>query len=168
MKTIFILMLSVLLFWCTQEWPHLEINSPDFSNNWYISDKFTCIWDDTNPELKFTNIPNETKSLTLIMDDTDSPWWEWLHWLIWNMLPSNNSIIWNDKITEAKEWLNSWWEAKYSWPCPPSWTHKYNFRLFALDKVLDLPDSATKSDLLNAMSWSVIEEAVLIWKYKKK
>ena len=167
-KIVLSLILTLLISWCFKEKVKLKIFSPDFENNSMIPDKFTCIWNDINPELRFTNIPENTQSIVLIMDDMDAPYWEWTHWILWNILPTTKNIDENIIPLQAKIWINSWWEKKYWWPCPPSWTHRYYFRIFALNSILDLQEDISKNWLINAMSWSIIDQAVLIWKYEKK
>lgn len=166
-KTIALILLTTIMSWCFSEKLRLNISSPNFSNNWFIPEEHSCIWSDMNPELRFTNIPLETQSLVLIMDDTDAPWWEWLHWLMWNILPTTENIEANQQPMQSVTWLNSWWEDRYWWPCPPSGTHSYNFKLYALNTILKLEKNSSKQQVLEAMSWSILDETVLIGKYRK-
>ncbi len=168
MQKILITILStILLSSCLSSKTKLSITSPNFNNYSKIPEEFSCTWDDIHPELHFTNIPKNTKSLALIMDDQEAPWWEWIHWMIWNILPTTENIEKDNNPMQSTTWLNSFWEYKYWWPCPPSWTHKYSFTLYALDTVLNIAESSSKKEILYAMSWSIIENAILVGKFSK-
>jgi Raf kinase inhibitor-like YbhB/YbcL family protein len=134
-----------------------------FKNNETIPKKYTCQGDKISPPLNFENIPKNTKSLALIVDDPDAPYKTFVHWVLFN-----NPII--SKIEEDStiglDGLNSLGSTGYTPPCPPTGEHRYFFKLYALDKVLDLKD-ATKEDLEKAMQGHVIEKADLIGLYKK-
>ncbi|MBU2640075.1 MAG: YbhB/YbcL family Raf kinase inhibitor-like protein [Nanoarchaeota archaeon] len=142
----------------------LTLSSPDFQNNGKIPSKFTCQGDDINPELNIENIPLETKSLVLILDDPDAPSGSWIHWILFNIPPSTTKIQENSIVGEQGE--NSWSNRNYNGPCPPSGTHRYVFKLFALDIVLEI-FSPDKKKLENAMQERILAKTELTGLYRK-
>jgi len=142
----------------------MKITSPAFAHNESIPKKYTCQGEDINPPLTLSDIPEGTVSLTLIHDDPDAPMGTWDHWLIWNIKP----------VAEIKEnsvpgiqGKNSWGKSRYGGPCPPSGTHRYFFKLYALDSELALSEGATKSDLEAAMANHILAQAELMGLYCK-
>lgn len=136
---------------------NMHIESPDFENNALIPDEFTCMGKDISPELHISGIPEHTASLALIMEDPDAPSGTWTHWVIWNISPDLAVIPRNVGLNFARQGLNSWPKKGYGGPCPPSGTHRYFFKLYALTKELDLPENATADDLRQAMENLIIE-----------
>ena len=144
----------------------LKLTSTEFDNNTNIPDRYTCKGKDINPPLNIENIPEETVSLALIMDDPDAPVGIWDHWIIWNISPTGK--IDEDTVPEGStQGKNSWGRSDYGGPCPPSGTHRYIFKIYALDTTLDLDSTATKKDLENAMDGHIIEKAELIGLFSK-
>jgi len=143
---------------------NMKITSSEFSHNDMIPAKFTCQGANINPELNIEDVPEGTVSLVLIMDDPDAPMGTWDHWILFNMDPVN-------KITEDSapgvEGVNSGSRTGYGGPCPPSGTHRYFFKLYALDTKLELDSSADKKDVEEAMQGHVLEKAELIGLYQK-
>ena len=122
---------------------------------------------DVNPELVIEDIPEGTKSMALIVDDPDAPMGTWVHWVVWN-IPPDISIIpedWN--AAGCKVGFNSWRKSEYGGPCPPSGIHRYYFKLYALDTILELPDRSGKEELIQAMRGHIIEETILMGTYQK-
>jgi hypothetical protein len=145
----------------------MKVSSPEFMNNGMIPKKFSCQGQDINPELEFSGVPDSTKSLALIMDDPDAPTGTWVHWVLFN-IPNDTRMIAEDSVPEdAVQGLNSWPKNSYGGPCPPSGTHRYFFKLYALDSILGLDEGATKADVEQAMQGHIIEKAELIGLYKK-
>ncbi len=142
----------------------LSISSPVFENNALIPAKYTCDGDDVNPPLKIEGIPEETKSLVLIVDDPDAPMGTWDHWVVWNIPPT-------DKIAEntvpGTEGLTTDRQHSYGGPCPPSGTHRYFFKLYALDAMLKLSQNSTKKDVEKAMQSHVLAKGELIGLYRR-
>jgi len=136
----------------------MKITSTDFKDQ--IPTKFTCDGDDIPPNLNVHDIPTNAKTLALIMDDPDAPAGTWVHWVVWNM-PIETPL------TRGTEGLNSWNKKEYGGPCPPSGTHHYHFKLYALDTELDLPDETTKEQLLQAMQGHIVEQSELIGTYSR-
>jgi Raf kinase inhibitor-like YbhB/YbcL family protein len=144
----------------------LKLTSPAFDHEGMIPKKYSCQGDDINPELGIEGIPEETKGLVLIMDDPDAPVGTWVHWVVWNLDPSISKIEENS-TPKGVVGKNSWRSNDYGGPCPPFGTHRYYFKLYALDTQLALEEKSDKKTVENAMKGHVIEEAVLMGKYKK-
>ena len=142
----------------------LEISSPAFDQDGFIHQQYTCQGDDINPEIKISNIPDGTKSLTLIVEDPDAPKGTFDHWIIWNIEPTE--LIPENSVT-GTEGINGWGETGYKGPCPPSGTHHYHFKIFALDLKLELKQGASKQELESAMQGHVLAKGELIGLYKK-
>lgn len=142
----------------------MKITSPAFENSAPIPDKYSCKGENFNPELNFSDIPTDTKSLALIVDDPDAPVGDWVHWILWN-IPVTSSIAENSY--SGTQGVTSFGENKYGGPCPPSGTHRYYFKLFALDTELDLPTSSGKSELLETMRGHTLAQAELMGIFSK-
>ena len=143
----------------------MKITSSDFADNQMIPRQFTCQGKDINPTLAIDDIPEGTKSLVLIVDDPDAPMGNWDHWIVYNIPPSTNVI--SEKSVPGIECLNDFQRKSWGGPCPPSGTHRYFFKLYALDTMLQLPDKARKKDVLAAMEGHMIEKAEMVGLYKK-
>lgn len=146
----------------------LTILSPAFANNGNMPAKYTCDASDINPPLVIENVPAGTRSLALIVDDPDAPVGIWVHWVMWNIDPKTKEIRENSAPASAEEGWNDWRRNRYNGPCPPSGTHRYFFRLYALNSRLSLRRDATKADLEKAMKGRIIAKAELIGLYKRK
>jgi len=141
-----------------------------FENNEKIPAKYTCVGENINPKLEFLDVPENTKSLVLIMDDPDAikPAGKvWDHWVLFDISPTTKTIEENSVPENAIQGLNSWNKNEYGGPCPPDGEHRYFFKLYALDTTLDLDSSATKKDVEEAMSQHIIEKAELIGRFSK-
>lgn len=146
----------------------MEIISSAFAHNEAIPSKYTCDGENVNPPLSFSNVPNETKSLVLIVDDPDAPLGTWVHWTVWNMPPTTTEIPEKSVPAGAIEGQTSFGKPGYGGPCPPSGTHRYFFKLYALDTILSLDASSTKEDLEHAMKNHILSQRELIGLYKRK
>lgn len=143
----------------------MEISSDSIKDNSKIPSKFTCDGDNVNPDLKFDKLPGDTKSLTLIVDDPDAPLGVWDHWLVADINP--DSLILENAIPERGiVGKNSFGKVEYGGPCPPSGTHHYYFRLYALDIKLDLPDGFSRVELEEAMKGHILEQAQIVGLYR--
>jgi len=138
----------------------MKITSSAFEDNKRIPSEYTCDGEDKMPPLSFEEIPEETKSLVLIIDDPDSPKGVWDHFIIYN-IPKTGEL-------EGVFGKNTWGKNEYGGPCPGSGEHRYFFKLFALDTILDLREGATKEELLSLMEGHVIEKAELVGRYSRK
>ncbi len=143
----------------------LKIVSPAFSENEKVPVKFTCDADNINPQLDISGIPQGTASLVLIIDDPDAPGGTWVHWTVWNIDPAATSILENNVPSGAVEGVTDFGVPGYGGPCPPSGTHRYFFKIFALDIMLDLDSSSTASDIESAIQGHVLDSAELIGLY---
>lgn len=144
----------------------MKILSSDFNNNRYIPVKFSCEGEEINPNLEISEVPERAGSLALIVDDPDAPGGGWVHWLLWNIDVEHSIIRENSVPEEAVEGVTSSGKPGYNGPCPPRGTHRYFFTLYALDNLLDLPASAGKKELLEAMDGHIIAQAELVGLYQ--
>jgi Raf kinase inhibitor-like YbhB/YbcL family protein len=142
----------------------LKIASPAFDNGGVIPDKYTCNGQNINPEIIIKDIPTDAKSLAVIMYDPDAPMGTWVHWVVWNLEP-NEKIPENSSLGEAG--LNSWNKKSYGGPCPPSGTHRYFFKIYALDTELSLKNSE-KKEVESAIKGHILAQGELIGTYTKK
>lgn len=142
----------------------MKIESPEFGHNEMIPPKFTCEGIDINPTLDMLDIPKGTKFLALIVDDPDAPAGTWVHWVLYD-IPLMSRI--EEDSIPGRPVLNDFRTTAYGGPCPPSGTHRYFFKLYALNKRLDLPKGSRKEDVEKAMDGHVLEKAELIGLYKR-
>lgn len=145
----------------------MQITSPAFSHNQPIPAKYTCQGENINPPLIFQNIPENTQSLLLLVDDPDAPAGDWIHWLVWNIEPTITSIEENSVPANSIQGPNSSGQNQYEGPCPPVGTHRYFFKLYALDIEPDLPASTDKNNLLTAIEGHIIDHVELVGIYQK-
>ncbi len=150
----------------------LQITSTAFSEGGMIPKRYTCDETDVSPDLSWSGVPEETKSLALICDDPDAPVGTWVHWVLFN-IPAGENGIQPEVAPEAtlpngaKHGTNDFRRLGYGGPCPPGGTHRYFFKLYALDTVLSLESGATKAQLEDAMRGHILAEAQLMGKYKR-
>ncbi len=147
---------------------NMKLTSPAFGNNQFIPSKYTCDGQDINPPLQISGVPEEAKSLVLIVDDPDAPGGTWDHWIVWNINPSISEIKENEVPEGAIEGLNDFEKHSYGGPCPPSGVHHYHFRLYALSKKLDLDPSSRKEDVKKAMEGFILDQTELVGLYQRK
>jgi Raf kinase inhibitor-like YbhB/YbcL family protein len=144
-----------------------SLSSAAFANNGTIPSQYTCDDSDVSPPLTMTGIPTNTKSLALIVDDVDAPLGIYTHWIIWNMTPDTSNFSAGEKI-RFPQGITSAGTSGYHGPCPPSGSiHRYYFKLYALDSILNLDASSTKSNLENSMNGHIVAQATLIGKYSR-
>lgn len=146
---------------------NMKLTSPVFENNQNIPSKYSCDGEDVNPALQITEVPEATQSLVLIVDDPDAPAGDWVHWLMWNINPQLQEITENSIPQGAVQGTTDFGRTGWGGPCPPSGTHRYQFKLYALDTQLDLEPSAKKKDLEQAMQSHVLDQVVLVGLYQK-
>jgi len=138
-----------------------------FLNKAQIPDQYGCHGEDVNPPLEFHEIPEGVQSFVLIVDDPDAPSGDWVHWLVFNINPQTASIKEHTVPDGAIVGINSFGENTYEGPCPPSGTHHYNFKLYAIDTVLNLSPKVEKPDILAAIKGHIIAQAILAGTYNK-
>lgn len=146
----------------------LTVTSAAFAEGAAIAAKYTCDGADVSPPLAIGTTPAGTRSLALIMDDPDAPVGIWVHWVVWNIPALTREIPENSIPAGAKKGRNSWDRNSYGGPCPPSGTHRYFFKLYALDTTLTLATTATKADLERAMQGHVLASGQLMGTYTKR
>jgi Raf kinase inhibitor-like YbhB/YbcL family protein len=150
----------------------LKISSSAFEEGGLIPSKYTCDGENISPALNWTGAPDGTASFALICDDPDAPSGNWVHWVIFNIPPKETGL--KENIPSGKkldngtvQGMNDFRKNNYGGPCPPSGTHRYFFKLYALDKILDADSDLTKADLLKAIDGHILAQAQLIGKYKR-
>jgi Raf kinase inhibitor-like YbhB/YbcL family protein len=145
----------------------MKIISSAFQEGGNIPSKFTCDGSDTSPPLQITDVPPEAKSLVLIADDPDAPSGLFTHWLVWNIPRQTNSIA-EGSAPKGVHGTNDFGKSGYRGPCPPPGTHRYSFKIFALDRELDLHSGARRSQVDAAMKGHVIAQGELMGHYSRK
>jgi hypothetical protein len=150
----------------------LQLTSEAFSDGTMIPKRFTCDGEDVSPPLSWSALPAETGSLALICDDPDAPVGTWDHWVLFN-IPATATGLPEDVPAKAiredgsVHGNNSWGRLGYGGPCPPGGTHRYFFKLYALDIALNLTSGATKSQLVSAMEGHILDQGQLMGKYRR-
>ena len=181
MKKIILLSIVIILLLpvCTKQIKQtkdvykMNIYSNVFKNNQMIPSKYTCKGENISPPLNWDSIPENTKSLVLIVDDPDAPMGTWIHWVLYNIPPTLNNL--SENIEQNKTYIdsgmiqgiNSGKYIGYQGPCPPSGTHRYFFKIYALDIAIEPVEKMTKSQILKAMENHIIAHGELIGLYSK-
>jgi len=145
---------------------NIIIRSPAFREGSAIPSKYTCDGEDISPPLSIENIPSDTVSLALVVDDSDAPMGTWDHWVLFNISPETTKIGEGGK-PQGPDGNTSWNKTGYGGPCPPDGEHRYFFKIYALDTKLGLGDGATKEEVLEAMKGHVLSESELMGVYKR-
>ena len=152
----------------------MQLTSTAFAEGAAIPAKHTCDARNVSPPLKWSGVPPGAKSLTLIVDDPDAPSGTWVHWVLYD-LPAAASELPEDVAKSqyvtggAKQGLNDFRHLGYGGPCPPPGKpHRYFFKLYALDAVLDLKPGLTKKDIEKAMEGHILDRAQLMGTYQRK
>jgi Raf kinase inhibitor-like YbhB/YbcL family protein len=151
----------------------ITVTSLAFKEGDMIPAKYTCDGDNVSPPLNWQQVPQGVKSFALISDDPDAPMGTWVHWVIWNIPAEANglpqSVPAGKELPDgSKQGVNDSRRNGYSGPCPPSGTHRYYFKIYALDMMLDLPVTSTKQVLLEAMKGHILAEGSLTGKYRRQ
>jgi Raf kinase inhibitor-like YbhB/YbcL family protein len=145
----------------------MKITSSAFQQGGNIPSKFTCDGGDTSPPLQIEGVPPAAKSLVLIVDDPDAPSGLFTHWLVWNISPEENTIA-EGSNPKGVQGTNDFGKSGYGGPCPPSGTHRYFFKIFALDRELDLSAGAKRKELGAKMTGHVIAQGELMGRYARQ
>lgn len=150
----------------------MQIASPAFAHAEMIPERYTCKGNDISPPLEWKGAPEGSRSFALIFDDPDAPMGTWVHWVVYDLPAECNKLP--EDVPEVNpisgggvQGTNSWGRIGYGGPCPPSGTHRYFLRLYALDTVLGLKAGATKAQLLKAMEGHILDECELMGRYAK-
>ena len=150
-----------------------QIESPAFQENSEIPGKYACDGEDLSPPLAWREVPQGTKSFALIADDPDAPVGTWVHWVIYNLPPEAQELAEGLPKTEkfpegSEQGVNDFRRVGYDGPCPPPGpAHRYFFKLYALDAVLQLPPQAEKSEVLTAAQGHILAQAELVGRYQR-
>lgn len=140
----------------------MRITSPDFGHLDTMPDRFTCKGKGHSPTLEISDVPSEARSLALIVDDPDAPRGDFVHWVVFNIAPEVDRIPEDSVPHDSHQGMTSRGRAGYAPPCPPSGTHRYFFRLYALDEPVDVPGLITADELLKEVKEHIIEETELV------
>jgi Raf kinase inhibitor-like YbhB/YbcL family protein len=151
----------------------IQVQSAAFKEGEMIPRDCTCDGKDVSPGLSWSDLPAGTKSVALICDDPDAPVGTWVHWVIYNIPPETKALpegVPTEKTldTGAVQGKNDWGAVGYRGPCPPGGTHRYFFKLYALDTMLGLEPGAAKKELLVAMENHILAKGQLMGKYKRR
>ena len=170
-KSLIILLgITILLYSCASPdaGESMKLTSSVFAEGAEIPSKYTCEGPNVIPPLQIADVPANAKSLALIMDDPDAVRGIWDHWIVWNIPTTTTNI---DKQPAGVKGKNSRGDNEYHGPCPPSQfepkRHRYFFKLYALDTMLDIPEGSTKAEVENAMKGKIIAETKLMGTYQK-
>jgi Raf kinase inhibitor-like YbhB/YbcL family protein len=149
----------------------INISSPAFQEGTSIPSKYTCDGDDVSPPLSWESVP-EARSFVLICDDPDAPMGTWVHWVLYNLPPEELSLDENippkKKLENgALQGMNDFRRIGYGGPCPPSGEHRYFFKLYALDSMLELEAGATKAQVMIALEGHVRAQGHLMGRYRR-
>lgn len=146
---------------------YMKLKSSAFENNTMIPQKYTCDGENISPPLQIEGVPEGTQSLVLIVDDPDAPMGDWVHWLVWNIKADTKEIAEGQVPEGSFQGTNDFGRLDYGGPCPPSGTHRYFFKLYALDTTVNLAEGARKKDLESAIEGHVLEQTSLVGLYKR-
>ena len=145
----------------------MKVTSFAFQEGANIPSKFTCDGENTSPPLQIADIPSEAKSLALVVDDPDAPSGLFTHWAVWN-IPPQTTAVGEGNAPKGVQGTNDFGKSGYGGPCPPSGTHRYYFKVFALDRELDLPFGAKRGQLDAAMKGHVVAQGELMGRYSRQ
>jgi len=180
LKLLYSLFLTILVCSCQSKNPankikggeKMEIKSSAFKEGEIIPGKYTCDNIDISPPLEWSEVPDGTKTFALICDDPDAPMGTWVHWVLFNLPANILGLSENTPKLEvlkngARQGINDFGKIGYGGPCPPGGTHRYYFKIYALDKELESKPGITKKELLKAMEGHILAEAQLMGRYKR-
>lgn len=144
----------------------MEIHSMAFEQNEPIPKDYTCDGKDVSPPLIFDDVPEGAVSLALVVDDPDAPMGVFDHWIVWNLSGATGEL--SEGAPIEKQGKNDFGENRYRGPCPPPGpTHRYRFKLYALDSMLELPEGSGKKQLEDVMKGHILAEAQLVGMYRR-
>ncbi len=145
----------------------MRITTSAFEHTAVIPSLYTCDGQDIPPVLDIQDVPKDTQSLALIMEDPDSPTGTWVHWTIWNIPPDTQHLDGQHVPNGMVEGVTSFDKKGYGGPCPGSGMHRYFFTLYALDKILNIVHESDKDALVSAMQNHILEQAELMGTYQR-
>ncbi len=139
----------------------MQITSSAFADGQSIPTKYSCKGNNVSPPLTIDNVPQNAKSVTMIVHDPDSPNGTFIHWVLWNIDPTISQILEAEAPAAASEGKNDFGDQSYGGPCPHKGNHRYVFTLYALNTILQLPEISTAQDVLAAQEGHVIAQSTL-------
>ena len=150
----------------------LIVSSSAFQPGELIPKKYTCDGEEVSPPIAWSDVPKQTKSIALISDDPDAPRGTWVHWVIFNIPADSKGLPENIQPRStspdgSRQGMNDSREIGYGGPCPPSGTHRYYFKVYALNTTPTLESGATKAQLLKAMEGHILGEGEVMGTYKR-
>jgi hypothetical protein len=145
----------------------MKLKSEDFEENGFIPSRFTCDGEDVSPQVRWEDVPEGARSFALSMTDPDAPGGTFVHWLIYNIPKDVRRIERGGLPAGARQVRNDFGRERYGGPCPPSGTHRYYFRLYAL-RIDSLEAKITKTDFFEVVEKHTIAKAELMGRYRRK
>ena len=150
----------------------IKVKSTAFKDGELIPSKYTCDGVNVSPPLSWSSLPANAKTVAMIVDDPDAPGKTWVHWVIYDLPTSMNSLAENvpkeeKLVAGGKQGTNDFRKIGYGGPCPPSGTHRYYFKIYALDAATSLAPAATSDQLSKAMEGHVVAQGQLMGRYKR-
>jgi len=150
----------------------IQITSIAFTEGEAIPRQYTCDGVNVSPPLEWTGVPKTARTIALVTDDPDAPAGTWVHWVLYNLPATNIGMVENLPATEnlkagGFQGKNDFGKIGYGGPCPPSGTHRYFFKIYAVDGELPLPAGATKAELLKAMEGHIVGQGQLMGTYRR-
>ena len=146
----------------------MRITSPVLKHNSKIPSKYACDGQNISPPLELSGIPQGARSLVLIVDDPDAPSKTWVHWLVYNIDPKVKEVKENSVPIGGVLGTTDFGKPGWGGPCPPSGSHRYFFKVYALDTILDIPNGFTKQQVLEKARDHIIEEAEMFGLYNRQ
>ncbi len=152
-----------ICLWCQDS--GLIVTSPDFEHEGELPERFTCDGLDVNPTLYIDNIPDGAKSLVVMLEDPDVASTAFNHWIVWNIPPDE---VLDEGSVKGIAGINSLGKMHYRGPCPVAGSHRYFFRVYALDTMLDLDKGASKHSVAEAMASHILATGEIMGRYQRK
>jgi len=148
---------------------NVKVTSTAFKEGDVIPRKYTCDDRDVSPQLAWASVPSGAKSVAIICDDPDAPGGTWVHWVVFNIPATAKELAEGVRALPAgtNQGTNDFRKLGYGGPCPPGGTHRYFFKVYALDTVLNLKEGATKAELLKSMEGHILDQGQLMGRYKR-
>lgn len=143
----------------------MQLSSPAFAHQGTIPAKYTCDGVNASPPLAISGVPPRADSLVLLVEDPDAPGGTFVHWVVYDIPPATEKIP--ENTAPGTMGINNFRQTAYGGPCPPSGTHRYYFRLYALDRKLDLSPGRSKKQVEQAMTGHVLAQAELMGRYAR-
>lgn len=163
-----LVLLGIVFMANSKDQGKFTLASPAFDHQKQIPAKYTCDGENISPQIHWENAPEGTQSFALIVDDPDAPKKVWVHWVVFNIPADAKSLKEGIRTGNFVQGMTDFGSVGFGGPCPPSGTHRYYFKLYALDTILDLPEGATKEELLKAMNGHILDQTELIGLYQRK